>query len=53
MLDSDLDHTNDTLRQSLKDWMSWLRSEIGFDSFRFDFVKVRRPDPRSQSPLRL
>ena len=38
---SDLDHTNDTVRKSLKDWMNWLRTEIGFDSFRFDFVKVQ------------
>ena len=37
---ADLDHTNDQLRKSLKDWMRWLKTELGFDSFRFDFAKV-------------
>lgn len=40
MCSADLDHTNDNVRSSLKDWMRWLKSEIGFDSYRFDFVKV-------------
>lgn len=39
-ISADLDHTNETLRRSLKDWMRWLISDIGFHSFRFDFVKV-------------
>ena len=25
--------------QDIKQWLSWLRSEIGFDGWRFDFVK--------------
>ena len=37
---ADLDHTNDQLRKSLKDWMRWLKTELGFDSFRFDFAKA-------------
>ncbi|KAL0051267.1 hypothetical protein WJX82_004481 [Trebouxia sp. C0006] len=35
----DLDHTNDTLRSSIVDWMKWLQHEIGFEGWRFDFVK--------------
>lgn len=35
----DLDHTNDELRAALKDWLLWLRHEIGFMGWRFDFVK--------------
>lgn len=35
----DLDHTNADLRKSLVDWMNWLKSDIGFASWRFDFVK--------------
>lgn len=36
---ADLDHTNADLRKSLVDWMNWLKSDIGFASWRFDFVK--------------
>ncbi|KAA6426570.1 MAG: glycoside hydrolase family 13 [Trebouxia sp. A1-2] len=35
----DLDHTNDTLRSSIVDWMKWLQHDIGFEGWRFDFVK--------------
>jgi len=35
----DLHHTNDELRAALKDWLLWLRHEIGFMGWRFDFVK--------------
>jgi len=49
---ADLDHTNDKLRKSLKDWMRWLKTELGFDSFRFDFAKVpRQPRCRHRQPL--
>lgn len=27
------------MRQSLTDWMSWLKSELGFMGWRFDFTK--------------
>ena len=36
---ADLDHTNEEVRAALKDWLSWLRHEIGFMGWRFDFVK--------------
>lgn len=25
--------------QDIKEWLSWLRSDVGFDGWRFDFVK--------------
>lgn len=36
---TDLDHTNEELRAALKDWLQWLRHEMGFMGWRFDFVK--------------
>ena len=36
---ADIDHTNEEVRASLKDWMSWLRDELGFLGWRFDFTK--------------
>ena len=36
---ADLDHSNEELRGALKEWLSWLRNEIGFMGWRFDFVK--------------
>lgn len=35
----DLDHTNPDLRLSLVDWLNWLKTEIGFEGWRFDMVK--------------
>lgn len=35
----DIDHGNMKVRNSLKTWLRWLRLEIGFDAWRFDFVK--------------
>ena len=40
----DLDHTNPELRFALKRWMAWLRDEIGFGGFRFDFVRGFAPE---------
>lgn len=37
---ADLDHTNEELRLSIIDWMSWLKTEIGYHGWRFDFTKV-------------
>lgn len=34
-----IDHTNARVREDIKAWMKWLRSSIGFDGWRFDFVK--------------
>ncbi|KAM7279908.1 hypothetical protein ACFE04_007042 [Oxalis oulophora] len=39
----DIDHTNPTVQQELTDWLNWLKSEIGFDGWRFDFVKGYAP----------
>lgn len=35
----DLDHANPDLRAALKDWLLWLHKDIGFEGWRFDFVK--------------
>lgn len=34
----DLDHTNSGVRQGIKDWMNWLKNDVGFDGWRYDFV---------------
>lgn len=39
----DLDHTNKRVQDELTDWMNWLKAEIGFDGWRFDFVKGYAP----------
>eukprot|EP00928_Gymnodinium_smaydae_P050054 TRINITY_DN3366_c0_g6_i1.p1 TRINITY_DN3366_c0_g6~~TRINITY_DN3366_c0_g6_i1.p1 ORF type:complete len:1786 (+),score=300.32 TRINITY_DN3366_c0_g6_i1:41-5359(+) len=35
----DIDHGNKKVQESIKIWMRWLRLEVGFDAWRFDFVK--------------
>jgi len=35
----DLDHTNPKVRQDIVDWLLWLKGTIGFDGWRFDYVK--------------
>ncbi|KAK9757266.1 hypothetical protein RND81_01G152700 [Saponaria officinalis] len=40
----DIDHLNPTVQKGLIDWMNWLKSEIGFDGWRFDFVKGYSPN---------
>eukprot|EP00246_Nothoceros_aenigmaticus_P007995 TRINITY_DN2243_c0_g1_i1.p1 TRINITY_DN2243_c0_g1~~TRINITY_DN2243_c0_g1_i1.p1 ORF type:complete len:457 (-),score=65.18 TRINITY_DN2243_c0_g1_i1:726-2096(-) len=35
----DLDHTNQTVQDELANWMLWLKTDIGFDGWRFDFAK--------------
>lgn len=34
-----LDHSQERVRRDLTEWMRWLRNSIGFDGWRFDFVK--------------
>ncbi|KAJ7535987.1 hypothetical protein O6H91_12G052600 [Diphasiastrum complanatum] len=35
----DIDHTNPKVQDDLANWMNWLKAEIGFDGWRFDFAK--------------
>lgn len=35
----DVDHTNPKIQQDLWEWMNWLKSNVGFDGWRFDFAK--------------
>ncbi|KAL4522614.1 hypothetical protein Ndes2526A_g01021 [Nannochloris sp. 'desiccata'] len=34
-----LDHNQERVRKDIIEWMRWLRNSIGFDGWRFDFVK--------------
>lgn len=36
----DLDHSNEEVRESLKDWLRWLHTDVGFSGWRLDYVKV-------------
>jgi len=35
----DIDHTQPFVQKDINDWMNWLRSEIGYDGWRYDFVR--------------
>lgn len=35
----DIDHTNSTVRNDLIAWMNWLKGTIGFDGWRYDYVR--------------
>lgn len=35
----DIDHANERVRKELKLWLNWLKEDIGFGGWRFDYVK--------------
>ena len=46
-----IDHSQQRVKDDIKAWMKWLRSSIGFDGWRFDFVKgYRAPYARLVQP---
>ena len=34
-----LDHSQERVRKDITAWMKWLRNNVGFDGWRFDYVK--------------
>ncbi|BFG16618.1 hypothetical protein CerSpe_028920 [Prunus speciosa] len=34
-----IDHSQDFVRKDIKEWLHWLREEIGYDGWRLDFVR--------------
>ncbi|KAK3223107.1 hypothetical protein Dsin_010132 [Dipteronia sinensis] len=34
-----IDHSQDFVRKDIKEWLCWLRNEIGYDGWRLDFVR--------------
>ncbi|GKV22435.1 hypothetical protein SLEP1_g32309 [Rubroshorea leprosula] len=34
-----IDHSQDFVRKDIKEWLHWLRDEIGYDGWRLDFVR--------------
>ena len=40
---ADLDHLNEDLRSHLKDWLNHLKDDVGYEGWRFDFVKGYGP----------
>jgi len=40
----DIDHRNPKVQDSINIWLRWLRLQVGFDGWRFDFVKGYGPE---------
>ncbi|XP_057769688.1 uncharacterized protein LOC130989666 isoform X1 [Salvia miltiorrhiza] len=34
-----IDHSQDFVRRDIKEWLNWLRNDIGFDGWRLDFAR--------------
>ncbi|KAG1347818.1 Alpha-amylase isozyme 2A [Cocos nucifera] len=34
-----IDHSQEFVRRDIKDWLNWLRNDVGFDGWRLDFVR--------------
>ncbi|XP_057822676.1 uncharacterized protein LOC131035073 isoform X1 [Cryptomeria japonica] len=34
-----IDHSQDFVRKDIKEWLNWLRTDIGFDGWRLDFAR--------------
>ncbi|CAI9109831.1 OLC1v1009741C2 [Oldenlandia corymbosa var. corymbosa] len=34
-----IDHSQDFVRRDIREWLNWLRNDIGFDGWRLDFVR--------------
>jgi len=34
-----IDHTNEKVRSDLKEWLQWMQYDVGYQGWRFDFVK--------------
>ncbi|XP_010551510.1 PREDICTED: alpha-amylase 3, chloroplastic [Tarenaya hassleriana] len=34
-----IDHSQEFVRKDLKEWLNWLREEVGYDGWRLDFVR--------------
>lgn len=35
----DIDHTKEYVRRSIEKWMKWLRTDIGYDGWRYDYAR--------------